>query len=426
MLATDRTIVVERFKDELGIGGSSSTPVRGEGAFAVGTWSPRLKGRGIDASVMVGDDGFVLRIPDVADPFDPLSAPAPAAALASEDLALDPEGLTEEVIAALGGSAHFASRFREAAARSLLLPRRRPDRRQPLWQQRMRSAQLLEVASRFPEFPVMIEAARECVQDDFDVPALTELMHAIRSRQVRLVDVETPAPSPFAKSLLFGYAAQFLFDGDTPVAERRATAMPLDACLISDVLGEAMEVADLLDPDAVASVEAEVGRFTYPVRGAEGLFELIRRIGPLSAEQMRARVAPAEEGGEDPADAAARWREELLAQRRIFPVRIAGEESWAVIEDAARLRDGLGAALPPGIPEPLLAPQTTRSLTRAPLRPLPRTVPAGEVAERYGSRRARSSRCSGPHRCRGAHLRGAAPRRHPHRSHRGDAGAGVL
>src|SRR5699024_1969262 len=150
---------------------------------------------------------------------------------------------------------------------------RRPRRLRPL-RQRMRSAQLLEVASRFPEFPVMIEAARECVQDDFDVPALTELMHAIRSRQVRLVDVETPAPSPFAKSLLFGYAAQFLYDGDTPLAERRATALTLDASLLSDVLGEAMEVADLLDPDAVASVEAEVGRFTYPVRGAEGLFEL--------------------------------------------------------------------------------------------------------------------------------------------------------
>src|SRR5690625_572861 len=387
MLATDRTIVVERFKDELGdwrivVHSPFGAKVHSPWAHVV---SAKLKGRGIDASVMVSDDGFVLRIPEVADPFDPLSAPAPTAAFAAEDLVFDPEGLTEEVIAALGRSAHFASRFREAAARSLLLPRRRPDRRQPLWQQRMRSAQLLEVASRFPEFPVMIEAARECVQDDFDVPALTELMHAIRSRQVRLVDVETPTPSPFAKSLLFGYAAQFLYDGDTPLAERRATALTLDASLLSDVLGEAMEVADLLDPDAVASVEAEVGRFTYPVRGAEGLFELIRRIGPLSAEQMRARVAPAEEGGEDPADAAARWREELLAQRRIFPVRIAGEESWAVIEDAARLRDGLGAALPPGIPEPLLAPaddpltDLLRRFARChgPFR-------AGEVAERYG------------------------------------------
>ena len=387
MLATDRTIVVERFKDELGdwrivVHSPFGAKVHSPWAHVV---SAALKGRGIDASVMVSDDGFVLRIPEVADPFDPLSAPAPAAAFTAEDLVFDPAGLTEEVIAALGGSAHFASRFREAAARSLLLPRRRPDRRQPLWQQRMRSAQLLEVASRFPEFPVMIEAARECVQDDFDVPALIELMRAIRGRQVRLVDVEIPTPSPFAKSLLFGYAAQFLYDGDTPLAERRATALTLDASLLSDVLGEAMEVADLLDPDAVASVEAEVGRFTYPVRDAEGLFELIRRIGPLSDEPMRARAAPAKELGEDPAGAVARWREELLAQRRIFPVRIAGEAAWAVLEDAARLRDALGVALPPGIPEPLLAP------AEDPLTDLVRRFArchgpfrAGEVAERYG------------------------------------------
>ncbi len=348
VLPTDRRIVVERFRDEIGdwrvvVHSPFGAKVHSPWAHVL---SSSLAHRGIDASAMVSDDGFVLRIPETIDPFDPLSPSASASAVATEELLLEPEDLSAQVISSLAGSAHFAARFREAAARSLLLPRRRPDRRQPLWQQRMRAAGLLSVASNYPEFPVMIEAARECVQDDFDVPALAELMQAIRSGQVRLVEVETPTPSPFAKSLLFGYAAQFLYDGDSPLAERRAAALTLDAALLSDVLGEPMALADLLDPDALAAVEAEVGRFTYPVQSAEGLFELIRRIGPLTDSQMSVRSE-----GDVPA-----WREQLLHARRIFQTRVAGAPVWAVVEDAANLRDGLGAALPPGIPEPLLIP----------------------------------------------------------------------
>src|SRR5699024_2806239 len=197
------------------------------------------------------------------------------------DLLIDPGEVRTEVIATLTSSAHFAARFREAAARSLLLPRRRPDRRQPLWQQRQRSAQLLSVAGQYPDFPVVLEAVRECLQDDFNIEALIELMRALQRREVRIVEVDTTHPSPFAQSLVFGYIAQYLYEGEAPLAERRAAALALDGQLLTELLGEGAEVAELLDPEAVEAVEAQVGLRTENARArdAEGLVDLIRRLG---------------------------------------------------------------------------------------------------------------------------------------------------
>src|SRR5690625_501696 len=235
----------------------------------------------LDVAAMLSDDGIVLRRPDtdavasMADPFGPLTADdllapvADATELPLEDLLLEADRIDADVMDALASSPHFAARFREAAARPLLLPRRRPDQRQPLWQQRQRAAQLLAVAAEHPEFPVMLEAVRECLQDDFDTGALADLMRRVRARQVQVVEVSTNRPSPFAQSLLFGYVAQFLYGEDTPLAERRAAALTLDADLIADLLGEGADVADLLDAGALASVEAEVSLRTDAYRRSE-------------------------------------------------------------------------------------------------------------------------------------------------------------
>lgn len=365
-LPDDRTIVVERFRDELGdwrvvIHSPYGAKVHAPWALIL---SARLRERfGLDVAAMHADDGIVLRLPDteaaasVLDDFGPLTAgdltapmPTDAGEVPIEDLLLEPERIDADVLAALSSSPHFAARFREAAARSLLLPRRRPDQRQPLWQQRQRAAQLLAVAAEYPDFPVMLEAVRECLQDDFDTAALAELMRGIHGRRVRVVEVSTGKPSPFAQSLLFGYVAQFLYGEDTPLAERRAAALTLDAGLVADLLGDGAEVADLLDPEALASVEAEVELRTesYRADGAERLADLVRRLGPVTADELAERAA-------DP-EAVAEWLAQLQATRRVIEVRVAGQSRWAVVEDAARLRDGLGVALAPGLPEELLEP----------------------------------------------------------------------
>lgn len=384
-LATDRVVVVERFRDELGdwrvvIHSPYGAEVHAPWALVL---AARLGERlGTDVAAMHSDDGIVLRLPDAEASWDTEwddAAPRDVAVTA-EDLLLDPETLTAEVVAALGGSAHFAARFREAAARSLLLPRRRPDRRQPLWQQRQRSAQLLAVAADYPDFPVVLEAVRECLQDDFDVPALVQLMTDLRARRIRVVEVSTPTPSPFAQSLLFSYVAQFLYEGDAPLAERRAAALTLDPSLLSDLLGEGLtDVADLLDVGALASVEAEVGFRTERVRAkdAEGILDLVRLLGPLPTAELAARALEPEsvEG----------WLLELAAARRVISVRVAGEQQWAVAEDAGRLRDALGVPLPVGLPEAFLE-QTPEALTDLVRRHARTHGPfrAGEVAARFG------------------------------------------
>ncbi|MGL5850796.1 MAG: DNA glycosylase AlkZ-like family protein, partial [Phycicoccus sp.] len=231
----------------------------------------------------------------------------------------------------------------------------RPDRRQPLWQQRQRASQLLEVASQYPQFPIVLEAVRECVQDVFDVPGLADLMRDIRSRRVTVVDVESRVPSPFAKSLLFGYVAQFLYEGDSPLAERRAAALALDPSLLAELLGgsEGLALRDLLDAEQVARTEAELQRLTpeRAARDADDLLDLLRVLGPLAADAVLARCREGTTGAD-----VETWLTGLEGARQVIPVRVAGEDRWAAIDDAARLRDALGASLPPGVPHTFLEP----------------------------------------------------------------------
>jgi ATP-dependent Lhr-like helicase len=379
-LPDDRTIVVERFRDELGdwrvaVHSPFGARVHAPWALAI---ARRLRERfGVDVAAMHSDDGVVLRLPDTEE------RPPPDLA------AFEPEEIEELVTAELGGSALFAARFRECAARALLLPRRQPGRRSPLWQQRQRSAQLLGVASEYPQFPVVLETMRECLQDVFDVPGLVQLMRDLQARRVRFVEVETSAPSPFARSLLMGYIAEFMYDGDSPLAERRAQALALDTGLLAELLGQA-ELRELLDPAVIDRVEAELQRRTPDrwARNIEEVADLLRLLGPLSGDEVTERCEPHPQGlapeqddlagrdasipttvpsvpasmgerlvhGADPAGQAARWLGELAVARRAIPVRIGGQDRWAAIEDAGRLRDALGVPLPVGIPEAFLEP----------------------------------------------------------------------
>ncbi|EFL02977.1 LOW QUALITY PROTEIN: ATP-dependent DNA helicase, partial [Streptomyces sp. SPB78] len=359
----DRTIVVERFRDELGdwrvvVHSPFGAQVHAPWALAIGS---RLHEKlGLDAQVVHADDGIVLRLPDAdllgLDLLDidadaaPMKAPgteydSEQAPVGAQDTLFDQEEIERIVTDEVGGSALFASRFRECAARALLLPRRDPGRRTPLWQQRQRASQLLQVASEFGSFPIVLEAVRECLQDVFDVPGLRELMGDIASRRVRLVEVTTPEASPFARSLLFGYVAQFLYEGDSPLAERRAAALSLDSRLLSELLGRA-ELRELLDPEVLAELERELQWLTEDraVKDAEGVADRLRLLGPLTDEELTAR-------GAEPS-----YVRELAESRRAIEVRIAGRAHWAAIEDAGRLRDALGTALPVGVPEAFTEP----------------------------------------------------------------------
>ncbi|MES9521414.1 ATP-dependent helicase [Streptomyces capoamus] len=358
----DRTIVVERFRDELGdwrvvVHSPFGAQVHAPWALALGA---RLSERyGMDAQVMHADDGIVLRLPD-ADLMgmelldqDPMRTGAPLdtavdsdqAPVGAADVAFDKGEVDQVVTDQVGGSALFASRFRECAARALLLPRRNPGKRTPLWQQRQRAAQLLQVASEFGSFPIVLEAVRECLQDVFDVPGLVELMGDIESRKVRLVEVTTPEPSPFARSLLFGYVAQFLYEGDSPLAERRAAALSLDSRLLAELLGQA-ELRELLDAEVLTELERELQWLTEDrrIKDVEGVADVLRLLGPLTDAELVARGADHQ------------WARELAGARRAIKVRIAGIDHWAAVEDAGRLRDALGTALPVGVPEAFTEP----------------------------------------------------------------------
>ncbi|HEY8812414.1 MAG TPA: DEAD/DEAH box helicase, partial [Candidatus Dormibacteraeota bacterium] len=333
-LPDDRTIVVERFRDELGdwrvcvlttLGGKVHAPW----GLAI---AARLRERtGMEVQSIHTDDGFALRFPDADRPPD------------LDDVLLDPDEVTELVTAQLHGSALFASRFRENAARALLLPRRRPGQRTPLWMQRQKSADLLQVAAGHPDFPILIETYRECLRDVFDLGALSELMRAVRSRAVRAVVVDTDRASPFASSLLFDYIGQYLYEGDAPLAERRAQALTLDRELLAELLGTE-ELRELLDPVAIAGLELELqglGEGRKP-RDPDEAADLLRRLGDLSEAEATARGCQAG------------WLATLAAERRALRIRIVGEERWIAVEDAARNRDALGAALPAGLPEVFL------------------------------------------------------------------------
>ena len=332
----DRTIVVERFRDEVGdwrvciltpYGGRVHAP-----------WSLALQSRlaerlGIEVQTMYTDDGLALRLPDADRPLDP------------EDLLPDPEEVGDLVSAQLPASALFASHFRENAARALLLPRRRPGQRTPLWQQRQRSADLLKVAGGHADFPILAETFRECMADVFDLGALRDLLTSVRARQVRVVPVDTERASPFAASLLFDYVGQYLYEGDAPLAERRAQALTLDRELLSELLGSD-ELRELLDPAAVAELELELQGLKperWP-RDADEAHDLLARLGDLDREELAARGV-----GEA-------WLAALGAERRACPIRVSRVERWIAAEDAGRYRDALGTTPPPGLPEAFLEP----------------------------------------------------------------------
>ncbi len=337
VLPTDTQLVVERFRDELGdwricllspFGGRVHAPW----AMAI---EARMAARGQAGQAIWTDDGIALRLPDVAEP-------------PGEDLLLiDPDELDDLLMDGLGGSAMFASHFRENAARALLLPRRRPGQRTPLWMQRQRSSDLLTVASRYGSFPIILETYREVLRDVFDVPALSELLTGIRSRAVRIASVETRGPSPFATGLLFDYVGTYMYEGDAPLAERRAQALALDRELLAELLGTE-ELRELLDPAATAETELELQALAggRRARTVDGVHDLLRRLGDLRADEVAARA--------DFADAGASLAS-LERDRRAVQLRLAGEERWVAVEDVARYRDALGASPPPGVAEAWLA-----------------------------------------------------------------------
>ncbi|MCP1412471.1 ATP-dependent helicase [Paenarthrobacter sp. A20] len=364
IVPSDRTLVVERFHDELGdwrvvLHSPFGMPVHAPWALAVGQ---RLQQRyGLDGSAMAADDGIVLRVPMMED--EPPGA---------ELFLFDPEELEQIVTAEVGGSALFASRFRECAARALLLPRQNPAKRQPLWQQRQRSAQLLDVARKYPSFPIVLETVRECLQDVYDLPALKDIAASVERRELRIVETTTQQPSPFAKSLLFGYVAQFLYEGDSPLAERRAAALALDSTLLNELLGR-VELRELLDAAVIDSTEMELQRLAPDrrVRGMEGVADLLRLLGPLSVEEVAERlegVEPAEVEGveeleETPPAAppgtvtdAGSHLAALQKANRALKVTIGGVERFSAVEDAARLRDAIGVPLPMGVPLAFIEP----------------------------------------------------------------------
>jgi ATP-dependent Lhr-like helicase len=287
---------------------------------------------------MVSDDGIVVRVPDSDDG---------GWGVISDSIAIEPDEVEDLVVGALASSVMFSARFRECAARALLLPRRRPGGRTPLWQQRQRAADLLKVASRYGSFPILLETYRECLRDVFDVPALTDLLRAVASRRVRIVQVETPFASPFASSLQFDYVANYLYEGDAPLAERRASALTLDRELLAELLG-ADELRDLIEPAVLADLELELQRLAPErhARSLDGVADLLREIGDLRADEVAGRT-------DGPA---ARWLAELEAARRVYRLRVAGEDRWAAAEDAARFRDGLGVPVPSGLPGAFVTP----------------------------------------------------------------------
>jgi ATP-dependent Lhr-like helicase len=350
-LPDDRTIVIERCLDDLGdwrVCLLSPLGSRIHAPWAMAAAAQIRSRTGMNVEVMWGDEGFVVRFPDVETPPDPAL------------LLPDPDEVEGLVLRQLGGTSLFAARFRETAARALLLPRRRLGRRTPLWQQRKRAADLLAVASRFGSFPALLETYREILRDHFDMPALVDTLRRVQTRTMTLATVDSKVPSPFASSLLFSYVANYIYDGDAPLAERRAQALSVDQTQLRELLGDA-ELRELLDPDALHQIERQLQHLDdkYKVRTTDGLHDLLIRIGDLSAAELQARSTLPDAG----ADAAT-----LERAGRTVVLTIAGDRRFVAIEDVARYRDVLGIPAPPGIPESLLEPVRD---------------PAGDLARRY-------------------------------------------
>ncbi len=369
VVPSDETIVVERFRDEIGdwrLCILSPYGGRVHAAWGLALAAKIRDERDLEADAIWSDDGIVIHLPDADEP--------PPADL----VLIEPDELEDLVVGELSGSALFGARFRENASRSLLIPRAYPGKRTPLWQQRLKSQSLLEVARDFPRFPVILETYRECLQDVLDLPALGDLLRKLHSRQLSLVEVETPTASPFASSLLFDYVATYMYEGDTPNAERRAAALALDRDLLRELLGQE-ELRELIDPEALEEVEAQLQHRTEAGRAGDrdALQQLLRNLGDLTLEECEERVA---EGY-----SAASMLEKLVAERRVAKVRVAGEERYVAAEDAGLYRDALGVPPPAGLPETFLEdhPDAMRALVRRCAR-THGPFPTARVAERYG------------------------------------------
>jgi ATP-dependent Lhr-like helicase len=369
VVPSDETIVVERFRDEIGDWRLCLlSPFGGRVHAAWGlALSQKIRAeRDLEVDAIWSDDGIVIHLPD-ADEAPP-----------SDLLLVEPDELEDLVVAELAGSALFGARFRENAARSLLLPRAYPGKRTPLWQQRLKSQSLLEVAREHPRFPVILETYRECLRDVLDLPSLSQLLRDLHSRKLSLVEVETPSASPFASSLLFDYVATYMYEGDTPNAERRAAALALDRDLLRELLGQE-ELRELIDPEALEEVEEQLQHRTEAGRAGDrdALQQVLRNVGDLSAEECAERVA---EGY-----SAESMLEKLVAERRAAKVRIGGEERFIAAEDAGLYRDGLGVPPPPGLPETFL--EGAEDPLTVLLRRYARThgpFPTGRAAARFG------------------------------------------
>jgi ATP-dependent Lhr-like helicase len=364
----DRTLLIERTRDDLGdwrILVLSSLGSRVHAPWAMAVTSRIRDELGADVECMWGDDGFVVRFADADAPPDPAL------------LLPDPDEVEAHVLRQLGSTALFAARFREAAGRALLLPRRRPGARAPLWQQRKRAADLLSVAARYGSFPIILETYREVLRDVFDLPALIDVLRRIRSRSIRVATIDTRTPSPFAAALLFNYVANYIYDGDAPLAERRAQALAVDQAQLRELIGEA-ELRDLLDTTAIESVEAELQLLPakFHARSADAVHDLLLRLGDLTRDEIAARAVPGLAESAVPA---------LLDSRRAIEVVIASEPRIVAVEHAARIRDAIGVPLPAGLPAALMEPAADAlgELTRRYAR-THGPFAAGDIALRYG------------------------------------------
>ncbi|CAN5235999.1 ATP-dependent helicase [soil metagenome] len=339
VLPSDRTIVVERFRDE--IGDWRLCVLSPYGGRVHAAWGLALSRRirelyGLESDAIWSDDGIIVHLPDADEP--------PGAEL----VMVEPDEVQEAVVAELASSALFGARFRENAGRALLIPRAYPGKRTPLWQQRLKSQSLLEVAKRYPDFPIILETYRECLRDVLDVPGLEELLRGLHSRELSLVEVETPTASPFASSLLFDYVATYMYEGDQPNAERRAAALSLDRDLLRELLGQE-ELRELIDPGALDTVEDDLQHRSDRTRAEkrDALADVLRRLGDLTTSEIHDRVL-------DGTDADA-MIEALVAERRAVAMRIGGEQRWVAADDAGLYRDALGAVPPGGLPEAFIA-----------------------------------------------------------------------
>ncbi len=369
VVPSDESVVVERFRDE--IGDWRLCVLSPWGGRVHAAWGLALSARirdehDLEADAIWSDDGIVVHLPDADEP--------PPADL----VLLEPDEIEDLVVRELGGSALFGARFRENAARALLIPRAYPGKRTPLWQQRLKAQSLLEVAKDFPRFPIVLETYRECLRDVLDLPSLEALLRDLATRRISLVEVETPTASPFASSLLFDYVATYMYEGDTPNAERRAAALSLDRELLRELLGQE-ELRELIDPEALAEVEASLQHRAEPARAKDrdALQQVLRRLGDLTPTECEERVA---EGY-----SAASMLEKLERERRAARVRILGEERWIAAEDGGLYRDALGVPPPPGLPEPFGTEVAEPMVTL--MRRYARThgpFPTAKVTARYG------------------------------------------